>query len=98
MQSAIGENNRLQLACEQFTSYTCGFIDIAATNAKVPVDHWRVIKNKKLFPRRRAILFDHVNFVLDQLRGQLAGVCNRSGTANELRIRTVELRDASQSP
>src|ERR1019366_763122 len=97
MQSAIRENNRLQLACKQFLGYPRGFIDIAAPNAEVSINHRRIIENEKFFPSRCAILLDHVDFALDQLRGQLAGVCNRSGTADELRIRTVEPRDASQS-
>src|ERR1019366_10409383 len=94
MQSAIGKNNRLQLMCKQFLGYTCGFIDVAAPNAKVTVDHRRIVENEKFFPSWRAILLDNVDFALDQLRGQLARICNRSGTADELRIRTVEARDA----
>src|ERR1019366_5784599 len=67
VQSTIGEDNRLQLACKQFFSYPCGFIDIAASNAKVAVDHRRIVENEKFFPSRRAILFDYVDLTLNQL-------------------------------
>src|SRR5664280_1865925 len=97
MQSAIGENNRLQLTGQQFPSHTGGFIDIAAPNAKVAINHRRVVESEKLFPGRCAIFLDNLNFSLDELRSQLARICDRRRTADELRIRTVELRDPSQS-
>src|SRR5208282_203579 len=65
MQSAIRENNRLQLACKQFLGYPRGFIDIAAPNAEVSINHRRIIENEKFFPSRCAILLDHVDFALD---------------------------------
>ena len=64
MQSAIGKDNRLQLAGQHFFGDACRFIDIAAPNAEVSVDHRRVVENEKLLPGRRAILLDNFDFLL----------------------------------
>src|SRR5581483_1058180 len=79
-------------------SHGLALLDPASANAKVPVDHRRIVENENLFPRRRAILLYNLDFPFDELRGQFAGIRNRGRAADELRIRTVELCDASQPP
>src|SRR6266851_7310143 len=91
VQSAVGEDNRLQLAGKQFLGYSGRFIDIAPPNAEVPVDHRRIVENEMLFSSRRPILFDNPDFPFDELRCQFAGIRNRGGAADELRSRTIEL-------
>ena len=68
MQPAVGKNNGLQSAREQLLGYPGGFIDIAAADAEIAVDHRRIVENEKLFRRRRPILLDHLDFAFDELR------------------------------
>src|SRR5258707_6584940 len=67
MQPAVGKDNRLQLPGKQFLGYACALVDIASPNAKVPVDHRRIVENAKLLPGLRAIIFDHFHFLFDEL-------------------------------
>ena len=67
MQSAVGEDDRLQLAREHLFCNASRFIDIAAPNAEIAVHHRRVVENENLLPGRGAILLDNLDFLLGQL-------------------------------
>src|SRR5437773_7911570 len=51
VQSAVGEHNRLQLAGKNLFRHSCCFIDIAAPNPEISVDHRRVVEHEKLLAR-----------------------------------------------
>ena len=90
VQAAIGEDDGLQFAREEFLRHARGFVQIAAADAEVAIDHRRIVEDEKLFGGGRAVFLDHASFALDQLRGQLAGIRDRRRAADELRPRAVE--------
>src|SRR5438445_13056066 len=98
VQSAVCEHNRLQLPAKDLFCDSCRFVNVAAPNPEISVHHWRVVEHEKLLASRCPVLFDNFDFFLNKLRSQLAGVRNRCGTADELRIRAIELRNTPQSP
>ena len=67
IQSAVGEDDRLQLARKHFFRHASRFIDIAAPNAEITVHHRRVVENENLLSGRGAILFDNFDFLFDEL-------------------------------
>src|SRR6266849_1981314 len=67
VQSAVGEHNRLQLAGKNLFHHSCCFIDIAAPNPEISVDHWRVVEHEKLLARGCSVLFDYFDILLDEL-------------------------------
>src|SRR5208337_2254255 len=98
MQSTVSKDDGLQVPGKNLFRHSRCFIDVAAANAQIPIDHWRVIEHEKLFACGRSVLFNHFDVLLDQSRSQLAGIRNRGGTADELRIGAIESRDSLESP
>ena len=96
VQAAIGEDNRLQLAREEFFSDAGGFVDVAATDAEIAIDHRRIVKDEKFFGGGGTVFFDDLHLIFDQLRGEFAGIGDRGGAADELRLRAVEFGDTAQ--
>ena len=58
MQAAIGENNSLQFSREKLLGYARGFIQVAAADAEVAIDHRRIVENEKFFGGGRAIFLN----------------------------------------
>ena len=98
VQAAIGEDDGLQLAREEFFGHARGFVHIAAADAEIAIDHRRIVKDEEFFGGGRAIFFDDLDLVFDQLRGEFAGIGDRRGAADELRLRAIEFGDAAQAP
>src|SRR5262249_16617341 len=92
--SAICEHNRLQLSAKNLFRDPCCFIDVAAPNPKISINHRRVVENEELLARWCSVLLDNFDLFLDQLGSQFPRILNLCGTADELRIGTVEPRNA----
>ena len=41
------------------------FVNVTASNAKIPVHNRRIVKHENFFSGRCAVLVQHVNFILD---------------------------------
>ena len=96
MQAAIGEDQRLQVALQEFLGHARTLADIPAPDAQIAVDDRRIVKNKELLARRRAIFVDGCEFGLRQARRQLARIRDGCRTGDELRLRAIKSRYASQ--
>ena len=70
VQAAIGEDDGLQLSRQEFLGHARGFVEIAAADAEIAVDHRRIVEDEKFFGGGRAIFFDRCDFAFGQLRRQ----------------------------
>ena len=98
VQPAVGEDDRLQIAFQKLLRDPQGFVDVAAADAKIAVDHRWVVEDEEFFSGGRAARVQHVHLCFQQARGQLARIGDGRGGANELGPGAIEARDASQTP
>ena len=97
MQARVRENDRLQVVLQEFLRDARGLVDVAAANAQRPIDHGRIVENKRFLGGRRAVRIQHFDLRLKKARGQLTGIRNRGGAANELRFASIKSCDTAQA-
>src|SRR5437899_8524348 len=98
VQAAVGENNGLQIAFQEFLRHARRLVDVAAANAEGAIHHRRVVEGERFFRGGRAIRGDDFHLRFDQPRGQIARIGNRGRAADELRLASVKSRNAAKPP
>ena len=73
------------------------FIQRAAADAQLLVDHGRIIKHNVLSARGRTVFADFLHGLSDHFLGKLPGIPDRCGTADKGRIRAVKGADSFQA-
>ena len=96
VQPAVCENHCLQSALQEFLREPRSFVDAAAANSEIAIDHRRIVKNKKFFAGGRAVCIHHFHFFFQKIGGEFARIRDRGAAANELRLRSIECRHAVQ--
>jgi len=81
VQPGISEDDGLQLPAKDLFRDSCGFVDIATANPEISIHHRWVVEHEEFLSRRSSVVFDDLDFLLDQLGGEFAGIRNRGRTA-----------------
>ena len=97
-QTALREDDDLQLPLEELRRDATRFGQIRAPDAQLLVDHRRIDEQEELLAARRAALGHQLERLLDERFSELARIGDRGRRADEDRIGAVVLADATQPP
>ena len=97
-QSALGEDDELHSALQEFAGHTPGLRQVRASDPELLVDDGRVHEQEGLLAARRPVLGDQLEGLLHEPFGQLARVRDRCRAADEGGIRAVVRTDPPQPP
>src|SRR6266404_3109473 len=98
VQAGIREDHGLQIAIQEFLRHARGFIDVTASDAQSAIDDGRIVEDEGFLRRGRAVGVQDFDLRFQKPSSQISGIGNRGGAANELRVATVEARDAAETP
>jgi hypothetical protein len=86
----------LQIPLQKLHRHAAGFVDIAAPDSELAIDHRRIVEDEELFAAWRSVALHQVELFGGDGFGQLARVGDGGGAAYELRLGMVELADSPQ--
>src|ERR1051326_3919741 len=67
VQAGIRKNDGLKFSGKNFFGDSRRFIDIAAANPEISVDHRRVVEHEELLACRCSVVFNYLDLLLDEL-------------------------------